>query len=633
MSEFKIRSTFELDDKKARKQLDDLKNQVGKKALKMNVELNLSKINGELNKLQGAMKRALKIDNSTISGLKQIESAIKQINKLNRNTQLPYKTKNTDATNDVNKTISQYKRLMSERAALEKQMSKTTNSQSYQMLNNQLERVKANITSVTSKLDGMKVNTNFANTMERSLSSTFQSVQSKIEKMQSQLSKHQKLNILDGKESTELNNLINKLNQLKNIKLSNITSGKDSFFSMSKLVSDVDQVQRKFSNLKINTNIGSQLSSQINKITNEATSLQNKIGNLFKSGYTDKGQLSTMARQLQTIQNINFSKLNANQIQSVTNALSNMTSKVKEVDSAAKQLKAKDAFNIKTSKAQMDLQRLKQKCLELGQSTAGIDKLQSKLRQLSNLPMDKKANELARVRNEISRMNSSFNGLNSTTQRTGGFFNDLYNSMRTFTLGNMIGMKLQQGVRAIGKTIVDLDKAMVDVTKVLPDNIAPNQSNLTKIRKEAIAIGKDVAKSSEDVILGMSRAYQVGAKTMKEANAIAKQSAVFSNVADISQEDSSKYVNSVLAQYGGISGALDKVKDKVKGMPEGYDRITKSLDLLNHAGNNYAISSSGVAEGLSRSGSVLANYGVSLESSVAMITAANESIKISRLVS
>ncbi|WP_024622391.1 hypothetical protein [Metaclostridioides mangenotii] len=191
MSEFKIRSTFELDDKKARKQLDDLKNQVGKKALKMNVELNLSKINGELNKVQGAMKKALKIDNSTIAGLKQIESALKQINKLNRDTQklpLGNKSRNTDTTNDVNKMISQYKKLMSERAALEKQMSKTTNTQSYQVLNNQLERVKANITSITGKLDGMKVNTNFANTMEKSLSSTFQSVQSKIEKMQSQLS-------------------------------------------------------------------------------------------------------------------------------------------------------------------------------------------------------------------------------------------------------------------------------------------------------------------------------------------------------------------------------------------------------------------------------------------------------------
>lgn len=440
MSEFKIRSTFELDDKKARKQLDDLKNQVGKKALKMNVELNLSKINGELNKVQGAMKRALKIDSSTIAGLKQIESALKQINKLNRDTQklpLGNKSRNTE-TNDVNKTISQYKRLMSERAALEKQMSKTTNTQSYQVLNNQLERVKANITSVTSKLDGMKVNTNFANTMEKSLSSTFQNVQSKIEKMQSQLSKHQKLNVLDGKEATEINNLINKLNQLKNMKLSNITSGKDSFFSMSKLVSEVDQVQRKFSNLKINANIDSKITSQIRKISTEATSLQNKIGNLFKSGYTDKGQLSTMAKQLQTIQNINFSKLNANQLQSVTNALSNMTNKVKEVDSAAKQLKAKDAFNIKTDNAQADLQRLKQRCLELGQSTSGIDKLQSRLKQLSSLPMDKKASELARIRNEMSKMSSSFSGLNSASKQANGFFSDLYRSMSTFTLGELL---------------------------------------------------------------------------------------------------------------------------------------------------------------------------------------------------
>ena len=43
--------------------------------------------------------------------------------------------------------------------------------------------------------------------------------------------------------------------------------------------------------------------------------------------------------------------------------------------------------------------------------------------------------------------------------------------------------------------------------------------------------------------------------------------------------------------------------------------------------NNFAISSDGVTEALQRGGSVLANYGVDLKDSVAMITGANESLQ------
>ena len=50
----------------------------------------------------------------------------------------------------------------------------------------------------------------------------------------------------------------------------------------------------------------------------------------------------------------------------------------------------------------------------------------------------------------------------------------------------------------------------------------------------------------------------------------------------------------------------------------------KAMDLVNYAGNNFAISSDGVTEALQRGGSVLSNYGVDLKDSIAMITGANE---------
>ena len=56
-------------------------------------------------------------------------------------------------------------------------------------------------------------------------------------------------------------------------------------------------------------------------------------------------------------------------------------------------------------------------------------------------------------------MKSNFTGLGTSVKATSGFFSDLYNSMRTYTLGNMIGMSITNGVRNIKTTIVELDSA------------------------------------------------------------------------------------------------------------------------------------------------------------------------------
>ena len=125
----------------------------------------------------------------------------------------------------------------------------------------------------------------------------------------------------------------------------------------------------------------------------------------------------------------------------------------------------------------------------------------------------------------------------------------------------------------------------------------------------------------------MSTALQAGAKTMEQATAIAKQSAIFQNVTDMSAEQASKAVATMVNQYFGMDKALAQVDKGVGASVKGYDNLTQAMDLANYAGNNFAISSEGVTQALSRGGSVLSNYGVSLSDSVALISSANESIQ------
>ena len=48
---------------------------------------------------------------------------------------------------------------------------------------------------------------------------------------------------------------------------------------------------------------------------------------------------------------------------------------------------------------------------------------------------------------------------------------------------------------------------------------------------------------------------------------------------------------------------------------------------LNYAGNNFAISTGDVGEALMRSGSVLSEFGVSMQDAISMIVGANESVQ------
>ena len=80
MSEIKINVDLDLETKKAKSQLDDFKKSV--KDEKIPVKLDIDKAKQDANNLKNVLSDAFKLDSNTIGNLKQVESALKQINKL-----------------------------------------------------------------------------------------------------------------------------------------------------------------------------------------------------------------------------------------------------------------------------------------------------------------------------------------------------------------------------------------------------------------------------------------------------------------------------------------------------------------------------------------------------------------------
>lgn len=251
--------------------------------------------------------------------------------------------------------------------------------------------------------------------------------------------------------------------------------------------------------------------------------------------------------------------------------------------------------------------------------------LDSYLENVSKVDMSHLSGEFRRINQDLTQTKRDLSDMSNTMKSN--FFDDLYDSMRTFTLGNIIGDAIQDGVSAIKDTIVNLDSALRDMMKVAPSSFQGTTEQLKAVKNDAVEVAKVVGQSSEDVIQGMAKALQIGAKTMGDALEIAKASATFANVGDLSQGQADTYIASIMSSYGGMTNALKPVREEVQGMSKDYNNLTKFLDLANHAGNNFAISTGDVGEALMRSGSVLSEFGVSMQDAISMIVGANESVQ------
>ncbi|MGL5329872.1 MAG: phage tail tape measure protein, partial [Peptostreptococcaceae bacterium] len=256
--------------------------------------------------------------------------------------------------------------------------------------------------------------------------------------------------------------------------------------------------------------------------------------------------------------------------------------------------------------------------------------LDSYLENVENADMSKLSSEFRRIGQDVTQVKRDFNNLNKSISN--GFFDDLYDSMRTFTLGNIIGDAIQNATYQMREAIVGIDNAMRDMMKVAPESFKGTSDQLKQVKNDALEVAKSVGKSTEDVIQGMSKALQTGVSNMQDALEVAKASSTFASVGDLDQGEADTYIASVMSAFGGMNNALKPVREQVQGMGQDYNNLTNFLDLANYAGNNFAISTGDVGEALKRSGSVLSNYGVTLDESVAMIVGANESIQDSAKV-
>ena len=174
--------------------------------------------------------------------------------------------------------------------------------------------------------------------------------------------------------------------------------------------------------------------------------------------------------------------------------------------------------------------------------------------------------------------------------------------------------------------IKEVDSALRDLQKVAPPSFSGTKEALEEVRQKAVEVGKTVAASSTDVINSTSAALQLGIKDMDKAMEYARNSTLYANVSDQSQDMADKQLKSILSAYGGVNKALQKNGKLVKGAGKDYNEMTNYIDMANFAGNNFALTSGDVGVALQQSASSFKTLGVDLSEGISYIVGAQESI-------
>lgn len=146
----------------------------------------------------------------------------------------------------------------------------------------------------------------------------------------------------------------------------------------------------------------------------------------------------------------------------------------------------------------------------------------------------------------------------------------------------------------------DLDNAYVEMLKVSNDAL----SSLRQYKLESFSRADEVGTTGEKLMNSTADWMRIG-ESLEKAAASAKTTNKLLNVSEFTD--------------------VNEATKAMVSMSQAYDTLSKDdiVDKLNNVGNNFSISTQGLAEGLQRSASALKTAGNDMDDAIALMTAGN----------
>ena len=163
-----------------------------------------------------------------------------------------------------------------------------------------------------------------------------------------------------------------------------------------------------------------------------------------------------------------------------------------------------------------------------------------------------------------------------------------------------------QQIRNGVQYVREIDTALTELKKVTDETDASYRRFLQDMSKTADAVGSTVSE-----LTTMSAEWARLGYSMKEAGQLAKSTAILLNV----------------SEFTDATSASEALISTMQAFQYTANESQHVVDILNEVGNNFAVSSDGLAIALQDSASALMEGGNNLEQSVALIAAANKVVQ------
>lgn len=339
---------------------------------------------------------------------------------------------------------------------------------------------------------------------------------------------------------SELEKIIQDVEKFKN-DISNINLKGNVETELAKILANIDNCENKFKELQNSAKLSMEIKGDVNSQTKQIDTMLNKLKEMkqWKIGsnaYIDESKINEAISKLEQYKNelknldVNDEKV-ASEFETIKSKINETTQEIKEFQNQAKQGMKIDSNNASIDSLKNKITQLKN---EEKLTTEQAEQLKQKLNQISQMDVGKQANAIKHFRNELKQATDETARLQTGVKRTSTFFSNLYSTMSTFSLGNIISMQITKAIYGISDTIRELDKAFVGLTKVAPDSFHGTAEELENVRQKAVEVGQDVARSATDIINSTASALQLGVSNIDRAMEYAKNVNLYANVAEIS---------------------------------------------------------------------------------------------------
>lgn len=171
-----------------------------------------------------------------------------------------------------------------------------------------------------------------------------------------------------------------------------------------------------------------------------------------------------------------------------------------------------------------------------------------------------------------------------------------------FLSAGTIVMSSVNAVRNMVREVKELDSAMISLKKVTDETDAVYNKFLDNSANKARSLGRTISSLVEQTAEWAKLGY-----SLNEASKLAEISSIYANVGEVDDKT-----------------AVSDLVTGLKAMNMETSEAIRLVDMYNKLGNEFAVTSAGIGEGVKNSASALALQGNSIEQIVAMLTGGGE---------